>query len=162
VAGALATQLAGDTRPPLILAQDEGCCGSISRPHACWAPSKRRPNAPSHVVREGISACTAVTPFLGKRWTLLLPTADTEFMNMFVQEVRRTFSQYVLIMQGGIMPKNIRRMTQPRIYPNYIHLNIYRMIFEKYTFPPVFSSQWTISEKECVKHVIRLNVILIV
>jgi hypothetical protein len=44
VEAAVATREAGDERPVLIMAQDEGCFGRISRPKRCWAP-------PAHAMR---------------------------------------------------------------------------------------------------------------
>ena len=160
MADALATQLAGDTRPPLILAQDEGCFGRISRPHACWAPSRIRPDVPSQVVREVISAYTAVAPSLGKLCTLLLPTADTESMNMFLQEVSRTFSHSFLIMQVDgagwhhakelIIPENIRLMTQPPYSPELNPVeHMWDDIREKYFHNRVFQSMDDIIERLC-------------
>ena len=47
VEAAIATRETGDKRPVLIMAQDEGCFGRISRAKRCWAPPRVRPHAPA-------------------------------------------------------------------------------------------------------------------
>src|SRR5205823_6279843 len=82
---------AADHRPLLIMAQDEGRFGRISRPKSCWAPPGIRSLAPSQVVRESIYVFAAVAPSLGKICSLILPTANTETMNVFLKHVSETF-----------------------------------------------------------------------
>lgn len=43
VEAVIATRDTGDERPVLIMAQDEGCFGRISRANRCWAPPGVRP-----------------------------------------------------------------------------------------------------------------------
>lgn len=57
---AVATKEAGDERPVLIMAQDEGCFGRISRAKRGFAPPGVRPHAPTQVVREYLYAYAAV------------------------------------------------------------------------------------------------------
>jgi hypothetical protein len=83
VQAAMETRDAEDHRPLLIMAQDEGRFGRISRPHSCWAPPGIRPVAPAQVVREAVSVFAAVAPSLGELCSLVLPTANTEMMNLF-------------------------------------------------------------------------------
>lgn len=60
VDAAVATKEVGEERPVLIMAQDEGCFGRISRPKRCWAPPGVRPHARTQVVREYLYAYAAV------------------------------------------------------------------------------------------------------
>jgi hypothetical protein len=69
----------------LIMAQDEGCFGRISRAKRCWAPAGVRPHAPTQVVREYLYVYAAVAPALGQMVSLILPEASTAMMNRLVQ-----------------------------------------------------------------------------
>lgn len=64
VKAAVATRAPGDDRLVLIMAQDEGCFGRMSRAKRCWAPPGMRPSAPTQVVREYTYAYAAVAPAL--------------------------------------------------------------------------------------------------
>lgn len=52
VVAAVATRTADDTRPVVVMAQDEGRFGRISRPQRCWAPKGVRPSVPQQLVRD--------------------------------------------------------------------------------------------------------------
>lgn len=159
---AVATKPVEDTRPLLILVQDEGRFGRISRPRSCWAPPGIRPEAPAQIVREAIYAFTAVAPALGKLCSLLLPTANTKSMNIFLQHVSQTFSDYFLVMQVDqagwhqakelVIPENIRLIKQPPYSRRpSIQWNIFGMIFEKNIFTTVFLIHLTLSQKNYAK-----------
>ncbi len=72
VEAAVATREVGYERPVLVMAQDEGCFGRISRAKRCWAPPGIRPHALAQVVREYIYAYAAVAPALGQMVSLIL------------------------------------------------------------------------------------------
>src|SRR6266567_7043740 len=93
------TRDAEDQRPLLLMAQDEGRFGRISRPKRCWAPPGRRPQAPAQVVRESMYVFAAVAPSLGRFTALVLPTANTAMMNLFLSHVSQTFADYFMVMQ---------------------------------------------------------------
>ena len=99
VEAAIVTRESGDERPVLIMAQDEGCFGRISRAKRCWAPPGMRPHVPTQIVREYIYAYAAVAPTLGQMVSLILPEASTAMMNLFLEQVSQTFSKYFIIMQ---------------------------------------------------------------
>jgi hypothetical protein len=75
------------------------------------------------VVREAIYAFTAVAPAIGKICSLLFPSANTDAMNIFLQHVSQTFSDYFLVMQVDqagwhqakdlMIPENIHLIKQP-------------------------------------------------
>lgn len=46
-------------------------------------------------------AYAAVAPTQGQMISLMLPEASTAMMNLFLEQVGQTFSQYFIIMQGG-------------------------------------------------------------
>src|SRR5436305_980889 len=87
---AVATREACDKRPVLIMAQDEGCFGRISRVKRCWAPPGVRPHAPAQVVREYVYVYTAVAPAQGKMLSPIQPEASTALTNLFLDHVRQT------------------------------------------------------------------------
>lgn len=156
----LTTKPVEDPRPLLILVQDEGRFGRISRPKSCWAPPGIRPEAPAQVVREAIYAFTAVAPSLGKLCSLLLPTANTESMNIFLQHVSQTFSEYFLVMQVDqagwhqakelVIPENIRFVKQPPYSPEVNPVeHIWDDIREKYFHNRTFDSLDALTEKLC-------------
>lgn len=46
-------------------------------------------------------ADAAVAPTQGQMISLMLPEASTAMLNLFLEQVGQTFSQYFIIMQGG-------------------------------------------------------------
>jgi len=109
------------------MAQDEGCFGRISRPTRCWAPPGIRPHAPYQVVREYMYVYAAVAPAQGEMTSLILPSADTAMMTLFLEHVSQTFAKYFIVMQVDgagwhhsdelVIPSNIRLIEQPPYSP---------------------------------------------
>src|SRR2546426_1369967 len=116
-----------DKRPVLKMAQDEARFGRIGISRRSWAPKHIRPRIPRHIVREYIYVYTVVAPKEGKMTSLILPFADTSMMNVFLEHVSRTFSQYFLVIQVDqagwhsakdlVIPENIRLIPQPAYSP---------------------------------------------
>jgi len=116
-----------DERPVLKMAQDEACFGRISTIRRSWAPKPLRPLTPRQVIRENIYVYAVVAPKEGKMTSLILPSADTSMMNLFLQHVSHTFSTYFLVIQVDqagwhsskdlIIPENIRLIAQPASSP---------------------------------------------
>jgi transposase len=127
VQAAGATRQPADERPVLEMAEDEGCFGRISVPRRAWAPPGLRPRSPQQVVRQYTSVYAAVAPEAGKMTSLILPTADTAMMNLFLEHVAKTFADYFIVMQldqAGWheakdlkVPENIRLIAQPASSP---------------------------------------------
>ncbi len=84
------------------MAQDEGRFGRISRPKRCWAPSGIRPSVPSQVVRESMYVFAAFAPTLGRLVCLVLPSANTAMMNIFLEHLGQALADYFIVMQGGL------------------------------------------------------------
>lgn len=90
-------------------------------------PKGIRPIVPSQQVREYVYAYAAVAPQLGKMTSLVLPYANTQMMNLFLQQVSQDFSSYFIIMQVDKagwhrsksleVPENIRLLPQPSHSP---------------------------------------------
>jgi hypothetical protein len=112
------------------------------------------------VVREAIYAFTAVAPAIGKICSLLLPSANTGTMNIFLEHVSQTFSGYFLVMQVDqagwhqakdlIIPENIRLIKQPSYSPELNPVeHIWDDIREKYFHNRIFTSLDSLTEKLC-------------
>jgi hypothetical protein len=116
-----------DRRPVIIMTQDEGRFGRISDPRPCWAPKGIRPVAPRQIVREYLYVYAAVCPELGMMTCLLLPYANTEMMNIFLDEVSQDFKDSFVVMlvdqaawhqsKDLRVPENIRLIPQPAHSP---------------------------------------------
>lgn len=109
------------------MAEDEGRFERVSIPRRSWAPAGVRPRAPRQIVREYTYVYAAVAPAEGKMTALVLPTANTAMMQLFLEHVSQTFAQYFIVMQVDragwhqakdlIVPDNIRLIAQPAYSP---------------------------------------------
>ena len=109
------------------MAQDEARFGRISGVKKSWAPPKVRPVAPRQIVRKYTYAYSAVCPSLGEMTSLILPYANTQMMNIFLEHVSKEFENYNIIMlldQAGWhrsnclkIPQNIYLIKQPSHSP---------------------------------------------
>lgn len=86
-----------DQRPVVLMAQDEARFGRICEPRGCWTPPGIRPPPPTQAIRQAVYAFAARAPNLGKLVALVLPSADTDRMNLFLQRVSQEFSDSLLI-----------------------------------------------------------------
>jgi putative transposase len=111
-----------DKRPVAIVAQDEGRFGRISTHRPAWAHAALRPKAPRRVVRALLYVFATVCMALGKMTALILHLANTEAMNIFLEEVSSDFCDcFVIMLLDGAgwhkvramrIPENIRLITQ--------------------------------------------------
>ena len=109
------------------MAQDEGRFGRINIAGRCWAPPRVRPIVGAQIVREYIYAYSAVCPATGELTSLILPYADTNCMNIFLEHVSKTYSDHFIIMQmdgagwhksrGLKIPENMKFVFQPPYSP---------------------------------------------
>ncbi|MDD3436523.1 MAG: IS630 family transposase [Candidatus Gastranaerophilales bacterium] len=135
----------------MLMAQDEGRFGRINIASRCWAPPKIRPAVGSQIVREYIYAYSAVCPATGDLISLVLPYADTQCMNIFLEYISKTYVDYFIIMQadgagwhkskGLKIPENIRFVFQsaysPQLNPTE---HIWDEIREKFMNNKTFNS----------------------
>lgn len=149
-----------DERPVLKMAQDEACFGRICISRRSWAPKHIRPLVPRHIVREYVYVYAVVAPKEGKMTSLLLPCADTAMMNLFLEHVSRTFSQYFLVIQVDqagwhsakdlVIPENIRLIPQPPYSPELNPVeHIWEEIREKAISSRVFPSLDAVIDTLC-------------
>ena len=157
----MATRPAEDQRPVLIMAQDEGRFGRISRPKRCWAPPGVRPTAPVQLVREFVQVFAAVAPQTGELISLILPVANTAMMNLFLAHVSETLANYFIVMQVDQagwhhsrtleVPANIRLITQPAHSPEVNPVeHLWEELREKYFHNRVYPSLDPLVERLCL------------
>jgi transposase len=157
---ALATRDPDDDRPVLIMAEDEGRFGRLNDPRRAWAPDDIRPISPQQIVREYVYVFAAVAPKVGRMSALILPFANTEMMNLFLEHLGRDFKDFfalVLIDQAGWhvsnelkVPENIRLIPLP---PHSPELNpsehIWDEVREKGFINQVFPSLDEVEQRLC-------------
>jgi transposase len=128
VAEIVAQRDPNDRRPVILMPQDEGRFGRINYCNSsCWAPKGIRPKTPRQIVRTSTYVYSAVCSALGKMTSLILPYANTEMMNIFLQHVGEEFKEYfvIMIIDGAgwhrsaslILPENIRLLPLPPYSP---------------------------------------------
>jgi transposase len=144
----------------LIMAQDEGSFGRISRPHRCWAPPGIRPHAPAQLIRELVYVFAAVAPVTGELISLILPESNTAMMNLFLKHVSQMLSKYFIVMQVDqaawhgsselVIPSNIRLIEQPPYSPEVNPAeHLWDELREKYLHNRAFSSLEELIEVLC-------------
>ena len=119
-----------------------------------------RPLAPAQIVRESMYVFAAVAPSLGRLVALVLPEANTAMMNLFLEEVSRTFADFFLVMQVDqagwhrsktlVVPANIRLIQQPAHSPEVNPVeHLWEELREKYLHNRVFASLDLLIEELC-------------
>jgi len=83
--------------------QDEARFGRITDPRRCWAPYPLRPVCKAMLTREYLYAYAAASVSDGVLDTLILPTANTECMQIFLDEVasRHPEDRIVMVLDGA-------------------------------------------------------------
>lgn len=83
--------------------QDEARFGRMTDPRRCWAPCPIRPLCKAMLTREYTYAYAAVCVTEGVLDTLILPTANTECMQIFLTEVaaRHPNNRIVMVADGA-------------------------------------------------------------
>ena len=92
------TRAAADTRPVLIMAEDEGRFGLLNTLRRCWAPKPLRPVVPRQMIRESLYVFAAVCPQLGHVTALILPYANSQMMTLFLAHVAAELADYFIVM----------------------------------------------------------------
>ena len=143
------------------MAQDEARFGRICEPRRCWAPAGIRPHTPKQAIRQAVYAFAAIAPSLGKLVALVLPSADTHMMTLFLQQVSQEFADSFIVMQVDQagwhrsrelhIPENIRLIFQPPYSPELNPAeHLWDELREKYFLNRIFSSLDALQEQLCV------------
>ena len=97
---------------PLILFQDEARFGRIGDVRKSWSPKGIRPVCKSQFVREYIYLYAAVSPTEGEMFSLILPEASTEAMNIYCMELSNNYPDRNILMfmdkAGWHISKNLK------------------------------------------------------
>ena len=144
----------------IIMAQDEGRFGRISIPRKAWSPNGYRPKSPRQVIRQAFYVYSAICPKQGKMTCLILPYANTEMMNIFLQQVSHDFKNYQIIMQVDragwylskqlIVPDNIYLIQQPSHSPELNPVeHLWEEIREKFLYNKAFDHLDQVIEVVC-------------
>lgn len=142
------------------MAADEGRFGRLGEVRACWCPQGIRPIVPKQQVREYVYGYAAVAPKLGKMTSLVLPYANTQMMNLFLQQVCQDFSEYFIILQVDRaawhrskslqIPENIRLIAQPSHSPELMPVeHLWENIRENYFYNRIFKSMDKVLDALC-------------
>lgn len=133
------------------MVQDEGRFGRVNIPKASWSPLGNRPKVAKQIVRKSFYVYSAIAPTLGKISSLILPYANTEMMNIFLENVSEEFINNEIIMQvdGAAwhkskalkIPKNIHFIMQPPYSPEVNPTeHLWDELREKYLHNRIFNS----------------------
>ena len=82
----------------MLFFQDEGRFGRIDNVSSCWVPSGTRAKVGNQIIRKYTYAYTAICPETGENYSLILPYANCECMDIFMQGVSEKFKNYRIIM----------------------------------------------------------------
>lgn len=87
-----------DNRPIKLFFQDEARFGRINKISKCWTPPKLRAIIGQQIIREYIYAFSSVCPETGENFSLILPSANTDSMNLFLKMFSDNYNKYRVIM----------------------------------------------------------------
>src|SRR6516162_353967 len=106
---------------------DEARFGRMNRPRPCWAPKGVRPEVPCQLIREFTYLYGAVCPKDGTCVFLILPAADTECFQIFLDTLAKKYprSHILLFVDGAgnhisgdlVIPSNITLSPLPAYSP---------------------------------------------
>jgi transposase len=144
--------------PVRVMFQDEARFGRITDPRRCWAPAGVRPEVSAQVVREYEYAFAAVSPHDGSLDTLVLPSVNTEAMNVFLAEVsQRHANEFILMVLDGAgwhrakrlqVPANMRLIALPPWSPQLNPVeHLWDEVREKWFANRVFASLSAVEEQ---------------
>ena len=110
-----------------IMFADEARFGRMNRPRPCWAPKGLRPEVACQLVREFTYLYGAVCPNDGTCVFLILPAADTECFQIFLNTLAKKYSRsHILLFVDGagnhisgdlVIPGNITQSPLPAYSP---------------------------------------------
>jgi transposase len=141
--------------------QDEAGFGRINKPKRCWCRRGIRPSVPCHHIREYRYVYGAVSPLDGELFTLVMPYVNTDCMNVFLEELSKTYpDDYILLLLDNaawhhssmmVVPANVHLFP---LLPYTPELNPIEMIWdevrEKGFRNEIFGSLEAVIDRLCV------------
>jgi hypothetical protein len=121
-----------------------------------------RPCTPQQIVREAIYAFAAIAPKQGQMTSLILPSADTDMMTLFLEHVSTEFADAFMVMQvDGAgwhhsqelhLPENIRLIaSRPHTAQNSTRWSICGRNYARNTSPIGSSPHWMLFRSTFVR-----------
>ena len=136
-----------------IMFADEARFGRMNRPRPCWAPKGLRPEVACQLVREFTYLYGAVCPNDGTCVFLILPAADTECFQIFLNTLAKKYSRsHILLFVDGagnhisaelVIPGNITLSPLPHIPRSSTRRRISGMKSAKRSSKTMPSNRWT-------------------
>ncbi len=94
--------------------QDEARFGRVTDPSSCWAPLCIRPIAAQQIIREYTYAYGAISPQDGEFDSMILPTMDSNSMDIFLEEIsNRHLDEYILMVVDGASSHRAKKLKVP-------------------------------------------------
>jgi transposase len=81
-----------------LMFQDEARFGRLKQPKRCWAPRHIQPEVPSQIIREYEYVYGVVDPHKGDSLFFVLPSMETECLNLFLKIVSENYKEYLIVM----------------------------------------------------------------
>lgn len=120
------------------MVRDEAGFGRINKPKRCWCKRGIRPSVPCHHIREYRYLYGAVSPMDGELFSLVMPYANTDCMNVFLEELSKAYPEDFIVLvldnaawhcSGGlVVPSNIKLHS---LLPYTPELNPIEMIWDE-------------------------------
>jgi len=94
--------------------QDEAGFGRINKPKYCWCGKGARPTVPCHHIREYRYAYGAVSPLDGESFFIVMPSCDTDCMNVYLRELAKEYpDDYILLAADNATWHRSKRLALP-------------------------------------------------
>lgn len=78
--------------------EDEARFGRISQTVRCWAPPSNRPTVAKQHIREYLYVYSAVCPWSGENFSLILPYTNSKTMEIFLRELSKFYKEYRIVL----------------------------------------------------------------
>lgn len=118
----VSTFVPNDNRPIKVLFQDEGIFGRINELTNCWAPLGIRPVVKIQLVRQFDYVFATVCPGSGETFSLILPDADSQMMNLFLDELSKHYSNFRIVMVADQAPWHKSNLLKAYDNIRFLHL----------------------------------------
>lgn len=82
----------------MLFFEDEARFGRINNLRHCWVPKGYVPVAARQMIREYIYVFSSVCPQTGELYSLILPTCNTETMQLFLNGLSDEYAHYRIIL----------------------------------------------------------------
>jgi transposase len=122
VAEVVSTFAPNDNRPVKVLFQDEGIFGRINELKNCWAPIGIRPIVKFQLVRQFDYVFATVCPGSGETFSLILPDADSQMMNLFLDELSKHYSNFRIVMVADQAPWHKSNLLKSYDNVRFLHI----------------------------------------